>query len=69
MSEDLGIPIPPDALAPETLRNVIEEYVTRDGTDLVDADRKVEQVLALLRSGRAQIWFDEKSGTCNVLEH
>jgi uncharacterized protein YheU (UPF0270 family) len=62
-----GIPIPPERLAPETLRAVIEEFVTRDGTDLVEADTKVEQVRRLLRRGEVQLWFDRTSRTCNIL--
>lgn len=62
-----GIRIPFDQLAPETLRAVIEEFVTRDGTDLVDAPVKVEQVQRLLRRGEVEMWFDRDSGSCNIL--
>lgn len=68
MDPQRGTEIPADRLSPETLRNVIEEYVTRDGTDLIDADKKVAQVLALLQRGEVGVWFDEETGTCNVLE-
>jgi uncharacterized protein YheU (UPF0270 family) len=62
-----GIRIPPGQLAPGTLRSVIEEYVTRDGTDLVDAEIKVETVRGLLQRGEVEIWFDEATRTCNIL--
>ena len=61
-----GILIPPDQLAPETLRGVLEEFVTRDGTNLAEADRKIEQVAEQLRRGTAEIWYDRSSGTCTV---
>ena len=53
-----GIRIPPEQLSPETLRGVIEECVTRDGTELTEARTKVEEVFALLRLGEVEIWFD-----------
>lgn len=59
--------IPFERLSPEALRNVIEEFVTRDGTELSDAETKVEQVTALLERGLAEIWFEPSSGTCNIL--
>ncbi len=62
-----GIRILPDQLAPETLRNVIEEFVTRDGTDLVDAQTKIQSVEGLLRRGEVEIWFDDATRSCNIL--
>lgn len=67
MATNHGIEIPTDALDRETLRNVIEEFVTRDGTELSDADAKVRQVEELLRRGEVAIWFDEETRTCNIL--
>ncbi|MEM7204431.1 MAG: YheU family protein [Planctomycetota bacterium] len=68
MDTSPGIKIPIEQLAPETLHNVIEEFVTRDGTDLVDADEKVDQVMRLLRRGQLELWFDTATATCNILE-
>ena len=62
-----GIKIPPAQLAPETLRSVIEEFVTRDGTDLAEAETKVRKVEDLLQRGEVEIWFDEATRTCNIL--
>lgn len=62
-----GIRIPPDHLAPETLSAVIEEFVTRDGTDLVEGKAKIRQVEALLERGEVEIWFDEATRSCNIL--
>ncbi len=59
--------IPLDQLQPETLRRVVEEYVTRDGTDLVDMADKVDQGLAALHRGRAEMYFDEKSQTTTIV--
>ncbi len=62
-----GIKIPPDQLAPETVRNLIEEFVTRDGTDLTEAETKIREVKDLLQRGAVEIWFDETTQTCNIL--
>ena len=67
MKPGSGIQIPPDQLSPETLRGVIEEFVTRDGTDLVEGEKKVEQVKSLLERGEVEIWFDEVTRTCNLV--
>jgi len=57
-------------LRPETLESVIEEFVTRDGTDYGGAEislkRKIDQVKRQLKSGQAVILFDESTKTCNI---
>jgi uncharacterized protein YheU (UPF0270 family) len=64
------VSIPYDQLSPGTLESVIEEFVTRDGTDYGEADvplqRKVDQVKSQLKSGQAIILFDESTQTCNI---
>lgn len=60
--------IPPDRLPPDTLRRLIEELVTRDGTELTDADRKIDQVLAQLRSGKLLLDFDLDSNSATVID-
>lgn len=62
-----GVRIPPEQLSPETLRGVIEEFVTRDGTELTDSSEKIEQVRELLRRGDAEIWFDRGTRSCNII--
>ena len=67
MKTNPPIKIEPEQLAPETLRGVIEEFVTRDGTDLVDAETKIATVGGLLERGEVEIWFDETTRSCNIL--
>ena len=66
-----ALKIPYDQLNPETLHGVIEEFVTRDGTDYgaieVSLETKISQVLGQLKSGKAVIVFDQGSETCNIL--
>jgi uncharacterized protein len=61
------LPIPPDALSPDVLTALIEEFVTRHGTDLTDADAKVAQVRRQLRTGEVLISWDEKSQSANIV--
>jgi uncharacterized protein YheU (UPF0270 family) len=54
-----------------TLENLIQEYVTRDGTDYgeqeVSLETKVAQVHERLKTGAAVVWFDEGTETVNIL--
>jgi uncharacterized protein YheU (UPF0270 family) len=67
-----AIKVPHDQLSPEALQGVIEEFVTRDGTDYgeveIPLETKIAQVLAQLKSGKAVIVFDQKSETCTILK-
>lgn len=59
--------IPHQELSCDTLDALIEEFVTRDGTDISDSPRSLEQVRRLLDAGQAVIAFDEETETCNIL--
>ncbi|QDV10042.1 hypothetical protein Poly30_56040 [Planctomycetes bacterium Poly30] len=63
-----GVHIPLDQLSDDALHAIVEEFVTRDGTEHTEGDRKVAQVLELLERGKAEVWFDEKTRTCNILK-
>jgi uncharacterized protein len=67
-----ALKIPYDQLNPETLHGVIEEFVTRDGTDYgeieVSLETKISKVLSQLKSGKAVIVFDQRTETCNILK-
>ncbi len=59
--------IPHAELSPATLRAVIQEFVTRDGTDYSSVNRRVEDVLRQLEAGRAELHFDEETESCNIV--
>jgi uncharacterized protein YheU (UPF0270 family) len=63
--------VPSSALKAEVLRALIEEFVTRDGTDYGDRERsleeKVEDVRRQLESGDARIVFDPEAETVNIV--
>jgi uncharacterized protein YheU (UPF0270 family) len=59
--------IPHSQLSPATLRAVVEEFVTRDGTDHSLVERRIEAVLRQLDAGLVALHFDEVSESCNIL--
>jgi len=59
--------IPHTELPTDTLDALIEEFVTRDGTNLSQAQNSAEKIRKMLDSGRAVIVFDEASESCNIL--
>jgi uncharacterized protein YheU (UPF0270 family) len=66
-----GVELEPDQLSPDALRGLVEEYVSREGTDYGEGDwtleDKVSQVLRQLERGEARIVFDlELESASNV---
>ena len=59
--------IPPTLLSPAALRAVVEEFVTRDGTDHSSVELRIETVMRQLDAGRVELHFDGKTRTCNIL--
>lgn len=57
-----GVELQPDQLSPSALRGLVEEYVSREGTDYGHTDwsldEKVSQVYQQLDRGEARIVFD-----------
>ena len=59
--------IPPDRLPPDTLRALIENFVTRDGTADVDLEVKVAQVATALKANKVVIVYDAESDSFDLL--
>ena len=63
--------IPPEALQPQTLDALIEEFVTRDGAIQGHTDTslpaQMEAVKRQLKSGKAVIVFDTQTETCTIV--
>jgi len=63
--------IPIDRLSQDTLKSLIEEFITREGTDYgineINLPQKVEQVEAQLRSGDVLIIFDGTTESVNLM--
>jgi hypothetical protein len=66
-----AVEVPHDALAPETLRSLTEEFVTRDGTDYGDRERsldeKVDGLMRQLETGEAKIFYESETETINIV--
>ena len=54
-------------LTPAALRAVIEEFVTRDGTDNSSVEPRIQLVLRQLEVGTVELHFEQESETCNIL--
>ncbi len=63
--------IPYTQLSEDTLRAVIEEYITREGTDYVEQDysleQKVQQLKSQLQRREVLISYDPDTQTCHLL--
>lgn len=63
--------IPLDRINPDTLRKMIEEFVTREWSELADSeytlDEKVDQVMQQLKDNHAKIVYDSTSETWNII--
>ncbi len=69
--QEEGLDVPYQQIDPETLRRIIQEFVSRDGADWGDTgctlDDKVEQVLQQLLRKQVKVVFDLRSQTVNIV--
>jgi uncharacterized protein YheU (UPF0270 family) len=70
MSTDV-VEVPYASLHPDTLRAVLEEFITRAATDYGERERtleeKVADVMRQLRSGEATLVFEARTQTVNIV--
>lgn len=59
--------IPHRLLSPVALRAIVQEFVTRDGTDYSSIDERIKVVLLQLDNGGIEIHFDEETQSPNIL--
>lgn len=69
--EERFVPVDPLGLSPEALRGLLEEFITREGTDYghreVSLDDKIRDVERQLASGEARIVFDTVEECANIV--
>jgi uncharacterized protein YheU (UPF0270 family) len=62
--------IPHEELNPDTLRAMLEDFVTRDGTEYGEIEtpiaERIDFVLRQLRTGKAFILFDAESASFTI---
>ena len=67
----MGIILPHDRLSQTTLQGLIEEFVTRDGTDTGYTDgsmvENIEMIIRQLKRGDVFIVYDETTQTANIV--
>lgn len=65
------VEVEPSSLSADALRGVVEEFVTRDGTDYGAVERSLEEkvadVLRQLERREVRIVFDPETGSVNLL--
>jgi len=65
------VEVPWQHLSPEALNNLIEEFVTRDGTDYgaheILIRDKAEDLLTKIKNKSVLIFFDEASESCQLI--
>lgn len=66
-----AVEIPKERLEPETLRRLVEEFVSREGTDYgmreYSLEEKIGHVMKQLDRGDARIVFDPETESCNII--
>jgi uncharacterized protein YheU (UPF0270 family) len=68
-----GVVIPHHKLSSEALQGLLEEFVSRDGTDSgytkLSLQQRVDQVRRQLDGGDAVIVYDETTQTANIVSN
>jgi uncharacterized protein YheU (UPF0270 family) len=68
---DPAVVVPPQRLSADVMRRLVEEVVTRDGTDYGAVERtleeKIRDVTRQLHRGEVVIVYDHSSGTTNIV--
>ena len=68
-SGEEGIEIPFDRINPDTLRNMLVEFVTKEWADEeCSVETRVNQVMGQLRGRRAKVMYDLNSETWNIVK-
>ncbi len=63
--------IPYTALSADALQGVIEEFISREGTEYGDVEYsledKIAQIKAQLETGEVRLTYDDESDSCNLV--
>ena len=64
---EIELIIPHRELSRDALNAIIEEFVTRDGTESSDAPDKSAKVQRALDAGELVLVYDHEADSCNIL--
>jgi len=68
--EEIAVSIPYESLSADALNGILDDFILREGTEYGDVDYSLEdkraQVKALLKNGKAGIFFEAESETCTL---
>lgn len=59
--------IPYEQLSDEAMAGLIDEFVTRDGTDESNEEAKARRVRTMLRRGEAAVAWDEENESATIV--
>ncbi len=66
------IEIPYPSLDKDTLYNLVESFILREGTDYglteLSLEEKVNRLMSQLEQGKVKIFFDEKEESCTIVD-
>lgn len=72
MNTEVFLEIPYQQLSEDALSGIIGEFIGREGTDYgyteMSHERKSQQLLTALQSGRCKIVFDPESESCTLID-
>lgn len=71
LPDEEGVEVPYERINPETLQNMLSEYVSREWSELADGGfthkDKIRQVKQQLQEGNAKVLFDFKNNSWNIM--
>ena len=66
------VEVPIESIQKATLSRLVEEFVTRDGTDYgsreISTEQKASRAMAALQAGKAVVVFDPNTGSVTIVD-
>lgn len=72
MTDLAPVQVPIESIQQATLSRLVEEFVTRDGTDYgsreIPTEQKASRAMAALQAGQAVVVFDPNTGSVTIVD-
>ena len=59
--------VPHALLSAAALHAIVEEFVTRDGTDHSSFEMRCKSIFVQLEAGTVELHYDDETATCNIV--